>query len=70
MVRAYFVARPVEAGEGPARWRWFLVVNDASHSVSVAESYATWPTERDCNREIKSIQTKILAGMASGAGAR
>jgi hypothetical protein len=63
-VRAFFLARPVEISDQGTRWRWFIVVNDDHHSVSVAESYATWPTEHDCNQGIKALLRQLAAGGA------
>jgi len=56
-VRAY-----CQATYGEGRWRWVIHVNDDHHSVVVAQSIATFPTEHDANRDATARMTQLLAG--------
>lgn len=58
-VRAY-----VKPDFNPAvnRWHWQIIANDNHHSVIVAQSVSTFPTEHDANAAGKALMGQLLAG--------
>jgi hypothetical protein len=56
-VRAYCQSTYAEG-----RWRWIVIVNDDHHSVVIAQSTATFPTEHDANSDATARMTQLLAG--------